>query len=260
MIGEEETDNSVTQCMCGHDEESEFMIQCERCSAWQHGDCVGVTEESLPEKYTCYGCVKSWAEYDRLGAKPWQPGGRLFVTAVPQPPLRRRTAPVPPKQSKSKAKAAAKKVKQEVDAETATNSDDKRRHMLMSRAQRGILRDMATVRKCLTAIRQLLNKLVYDRSASAAGKIVELEAEQDKCNYFLDGLMQDSDALWETIKRLQRFDDPATIHRAQHAVSDDDDEVPDLTDATAELNRLCKKYDARQEKFYADTENGKVLR
>ena len=43
-------------------------------------------------------------------------------------------------------------------------------------------------------------------------------------------------------------------------VSKDSDEIPALLDATAELNRLFKKFDARQWKVYVNTEYGKVLR
>lgn len=47
--------DSVTQCLCGHLDESEYMIQCERCHAWQHGECVGISQEDVPEQYLCYG-------------------------------------------------------------------------------------------------------------------------------------------------------------------------------------------------------------
>ena len=32
------------------------LHQCEQCLCWQHGDCVGLTEETLPKKYICYIC------------------------------------------------------------------------------------------------------------------------------------------------------------------------------------------------------------
>jgi len=30
--------------------------QCEECLCWQHGVCMGLLEDNVPEKYTCYVC------------------------------------------------------------------------------------------------------------------------------------------------------------------------------------------------------------
>lgn len=61
----------VTRCVCGSDEleipddagdefddvDTGFFIQCESCSVWQHGYCVGINDESVaPEKYWCEQC------------------------------------------------------------------------------------------------------------------------------------------------------------------------------------------------------------
>lgn len=71
--GEEE---DITRCICGHQEypgpplseafssadlQSEdaggLFIQCDGCSVWQHGGCVGIVEEHLcPDKYYCEEC------------------------------------------------------------------------------------------------------------------------------------------------------------------------------------------------------------
>ena len=64
LLAEEEDPLSITQCTCGSDVESDYMIQCGRCQAWQHGECVGITESSCPENYLCYGCVKSNSELE----------------------------------------------------------------------------------------------------------------------------------------------------------------------------------------------------
>ncbi|ODQ77953.1 hypothetical protein BABINDRAFT_90579 [Babjeviella inositovora NRRL Y-12698] len=65
-------DSEVTRCVCGHDElqpphqredpsfndeMSGLFIQCELCSVWQHGYCVGLkSEAAVPEKYWCETC------------------------------------------------------------------------------------------------------------------------------------------------------------------------------------------------------------
>ncbi|KAG0670473.1 hypothetical protein C6P45_002377 [Maudiozyma exigua] len=54
MSDEEE----ITRCVCGEQEpadESGLYIQCEECSVWQHGFCVGIVED-VPDKYWCEQC------------------------------------------------------------------------------------------------------------------------------------------------------------------------------------------------------------
>lgn len=61
----------ITRCICGSDEllipknnhgefdsaDPGFFIQCEKCSVWQHGYCVGIKdEENAPDKYWCEKC------------------------------------------------------------------------------------------------------------------------------------------------------------------------------------------------------------
>ncbi|XP_067856370.1 PHD finger protein 20-like isoform X3 [Heptranchias perlo] len=46
----------IVRCVCEVEEENEFMIQCEECLCWQHGVCMGLLEDSVPETYTCYIC------------------------------------------------------------------------------------------------------------------------------------------------------------------------------------------------------------
>lgn len=55
MIQEED---EVTRCLCGElepPEDSGLYIQCEQCSVWQHGFCVGIVE-NVPDKYWCETC------------------------------------------------------------------------------------------------------------------------------------------------------------------------------------------------------------
>lgn len=73
----DEEQDEVTRCVCGNDEisdinqslqtllqseygikiETDLFIQCETCSVWQHGYCVGLfTNNDVPEKYWCEEC------------------------------------------------------------------------------------------------------------------------------------------------------------------------------------------------------------
>ncbi|QLL32866.1 hypothetical protein HG536_0D03880 [Torulaspora globosa] len=64
-LGEEvespEEEEGETRCVCGEIEppdDSGLYIQCEQCSVWQHGACVGIAdgEDSHVEKYWCEQC------------------------------------------------------------------------------------------------------------------------------------------------------------------------------------------------------------
>uniref|UniRef100_A0A8C7CVJ3 PHD finger protein 20 n=1 Tax=Oncorhynchus kisutch TaxID=8019 RepID=A0A8C7CVJ3_ONCKI len=46
----------IVRCVCEVEEENDFMIQCEECLCWQHGTCMGLLEENVPDKYACYVC------------------------------------------------------------------------------------------------------------------------------------------------------------------------------------------------------------
>jgi cohesin loading factor subunit SCC2 len=50
-------------CYCNETEfvGDKFMLKCDRCSTWYYGDCVGVSRETLPEKWLCDGC-----QFDRI--------------------------------------------------------------------------------------------------------------------------------------------------------------------------------------------------
>ncbi|NXM71513.1 PHF20 protein, partial [Serilophus lunatus] len=76
----EENDFEIVRCVCEVKEENDFMIQCEECLCWQHGVCMGLLEDNVPEKYTCYICqdppgqrssLKYWYE------KEWLSNGHM---------------------------------------------------------------------------------------------------------------------------------------------------------------------------------------
>ncbi|XP_059508724.1 PHD finger protein 20-like isoform X2 [Stegostoma tigrinum] len=52
----DDSQSEIVRCVCEVEEENEFMIQCEDCLCWQHGVCMGLLEDSVPETYTCYIC------------------------------------------------------------------------------------------------------------------------------------------------------------------------------------------------------------
>ncbi|XP_072522679.1 PHD finger protein 20 isoform X2 [Salminus brasiliensis] len=46
----------IVRCICEAEDENDFMIQCEECLCWQHGTCMGLLEESVPDRYACFVC------------------------------------------------------------------------------------------------------------------------------------------------------------------------------------------------------------
>ena len=71
-----EDEEEVTRCLCGQqeypgpplseaygaseaqtDDAGGLFIQCDGCSVWQHGGCVGIFDEATsPDKYYCEDC------------------------------------------------------------------------------------------------------------------------------------------------------------------------------------------------------------
>ncbi|XP_029108138.1 PHD finger protein 20-like [Scleropages formosus] len=48
--------SDIIRCVCEVEEDNDFMVQCEECLCWQHGACMGLLEENIPGRYTCYIC------------------------------------------------------------------------------------------------------------------------------------------------------------------------------------------------------------
>lgn len=52
-------DDGETRCICNNvdpPDDSGLYIQCEECSIWQHGYCMGIIENETPDKYWCEQC------------------------------------------------------------------------------------------------------------------------------------------------------------------------------------------------------------
>src|SRR5271154_1598283 len=53
-----EDDDGEIRCLCGDNEDDGgFMIQCESCGKWQHGECMGYeNEDEVGDTYSCEVC------------------------------------------------------------------------------------------------------------------------------------------------------------------------------------------------------------
>ncbi|KAJ3325178.1 hypothetical protein HDV06_004968 [Boothiomyces sp. JEL0866] len=45
-------------CICRQADDGSFMIQCDDCKEWFHGNCVGIQEETAPDNYSCILCIQ----------------------------------------------------------------------------------------------------------------------------------------------------------------------------------------------------------
>ncbi|KAJ8393432.1 hypothetical protein AAFF_G00061540 [Aldrovandia affinis] len=46
----------ITRCICGFTHDDGYMICCDRCSVWQHIDCMAIDRQHIPETYLCERC------------------------------------------------------------------------------------------------------------------------------------------------------------------------------------------------------------
>ena len=107
---EEEEEDEYIRCVCGLYEEEEdvprAMICCDKCSAWQHNDCMALPEDYAPEKYFCEQCRpqdhKQLLAAMKRGEKPWEEVARLRQIAMAE---------------KAAKKRGGKKAKKAVDGE-----------------------------------------------------------------------------------------------------------------------------------------------
>lgn len=58
VISQNKQEDSGIKCVCGVDDDIGVMVECEKCSTWQHGHCINVgTEDDAYEGYICANCT-----------------------------------------------------------------------------------------------------------------------------------------------------------------------------------------------------------
>lgn len=89
---EANADEEIIRCICGEYEEEEDierdMICCDKCSAWQHNDCMGLDfpKGQEPEQYFCEKCKPDnhrelLAKIEK-GERPWEEVARLRAARI----------------------------------------------------------------------------------------------------------------------------------------------------------------------------------
>lgn len=120
-------EEEIIRCICGEYEEEEDverdMICCDKCSAWQHNDCMGLTfaKGEEPAEYFCEQCKpenhKVLLDQIARGEKPWEEAAKKRQQQAEEKKAARRK-----KGKKGGKKAKPSDVKSEVSVEVPSGT------------------------------------------------------------------------------------------------------------------------------------------
>ncbi|KAJ1977482.1 Histone deacetylase complex subunit, partial [Dimargaris xerosporica] len=82
----------VTRCVCGgKQDDGQFMIQCDICKVWQHGECVNLPDQThCPDSYYCEQCRPEDHPYLLFATKRLNNASALATPAETKPPRSRK--------------------------------------------------------------------------------------------------------------------------------------------------------------------------
>ncbi|PGH27782.1 hypothetical protein AJ80_00570 [Polytolypa hystricis UAMH7299] len=128
----EEEEDEIIRCICGEYEEEEDverdMICCDKCSAWQHNDCMGLTfaKGEEPAEYFCEQCKpenhKELLDRMARGEKPWLEAAEKRAREAEERKARRKKGG---KRGKKGKATDTKRDKSEDVKATATPTEDR---------------------------------------------------------------------------------------------------------------------------------------
>src|SRR5271163_4067538 len=102
-----EDDDGEIRCLCGDNvDDGGFMIQCEKCGKWQHGECMGYQDaDEVNDSYACELCrpdlykeVPVKEETDKVKAMPKKETAKpvlhtLSLKLIEKKSMKRKTPP-----------------------------------------------------------------------------------------------------------------------------------------------------------------------
>ncbi|CAK5046733.1 unnamed protein product [Meloidogyne enterolobii] len=99
----------ITRCICGMKHNDPFMIQCDKCDVWQHGVCVNIKEDKVPDTYLCEQCQPRELELTPKQAKSIQVRNLIATKAPKQKKMNKSKSSSIKYRSKTPALSAALK-------------------------------------------------------------------------------------------------------------------------------------------------------
>uniref|UniRef100_A0A4W4FHI6 PHD-type domain-containing protein n=1 Tax=Electrophorus electricus TaxID=8005 RepID=A0A4W4FHI6_ELEEL len=175
-------DPNALYCICRQKHNKRFMICCDRCEEWFHGDCVGITEargrlmERNSEDYVCPNCTGRKAQTTKPSASAGSENGK------------RPTPPATPAATSATAPAAEDKAGEELGIkgriEKATNPSGKKKIKIFQ----PVAAEGSSLPKCIGpgCERDALPDSVYCgndcilRHAAAAMKTITTDSKETK--------------------------------------------------------------------------------
>jgi hypothetical protein len=147
------------------------MIQCERCSAWQHVDCVGICPGHEPERYHCFACVKQQSAYENgLAGTRWLRAGRKRVDDVPILPT-----------SAKDVSWSSDTLDRVLEPRPRKQEPAHVQQLLMT--QRNIASDLASLERVLRASRVTISTLSRNSSDSSRRKVRDFHHQSTRSRH-----------------------------------------------------------------------------
>jgi len=218
-------------------------------NAWQHGDCVGVEENAIPEKYLCFGCIKLTSKMERSMHKA------IWAAKAIKNPRALSTLPLLPKETLGEAHWSKKdtKTKHMLGLKEVA---DRERHRMLAELQQNMASDLAVLEQCLRAIRLTLNERIpYGTAVSAKTRMEQLERRQITIESYIRTIIGDSEAL-ESVASAFIVADKRKHGISSSAAPAAPVDPMGFDKAIISLRQLYKKYDERLWKSYVEAPDG----